>query len=156
MKKIHKLGIVLAVMLMGAISFNIFAAQNGKSSKTSASQGKVVELSSEDFKKKVADINKNEWAYLGDKPCILDFYASWCGPCKMLSPHLDKMAQKYSKDIVVYKINVDKNRDLAMAFDARSIPLVVFIPKNGTPRANRGYMSEAEVETAIQNLLLNK
>lgn len=155
MKRIHKLGLIVLVMVLGAVSFNIFAAQNNQKTKA-ASTGTVVELSAEEFKKKVCDINNNEWAFLGDKPCILDFYASWCGPCKMLSPHLEKMAKKYNGKINIYKINVDKNRDLAAAFDARSIPLVVFIPKDGTPRANRGYMSEEELDKAIQNILLAK
>ena len=92
--------------------------------------GNVVELTKSEFLKKVYDYEKNpdKWTYSGSKPAIIDFYADWCGPCRMVAPVLKSMAEKYKNDIVVYKINVDRERELASAFGITSIPTILFIP----------------------------
>ena len=93
---------------------------------------------------------------MGDKPCILDFYANWCGPCRMISPYLEQLAEEYKGKIYIYKINVDKEKELASAFGASSIPLLVFIPMKGHPNANRGALPKEEIKNAIETLLLKK
>lgn len=121
------------------------------------SAGKVIYLTKEEFNKKVVNIESNSsWKYLGDKPCILDFYASWCGPCRMISPYLDELAKEYKDQIYIYKIDVDKEKELGRAFGASSIPLLVFIPKDGQPQAARGALPKAELKNAIETVLLKK
>lgn len=154
----RKYGIFALMLLVGAFSFNVSAQKSAKkapaAAKSAAPSGKVMEIGKAEFVKRVFDFEHDQdWKYKGDKPCILDFYASWCGPCKKLSPHLDEVAAEYKNDLYVYKINVDNDRDLAAAFGASSIPLVVFIPKEGTPAAARGYMPKEEVLNAVETVL---
>ena len=95
-------------------------------------------------------------ADLKGKVVLVSLFATWCGPCRTISPFLDKLSVKYKDQIDVYKIDVDKNRDLAQAFGATSIPLLIFVPVNGEPQANRGALPEAELENAIKTVLLKK
>ena len=90
---------------------------------------KAIQLTKADFLKKVVDYENNptEWKYLGDKPAIIDFYADWCGPCKMMSPIIDEIAEEVGDKIKVGKINVDENQELAATFQVSSIPVVFFI-----------------------------
>ena len=85
---------------------------------------------------------------------VIDFYADWCGPCKMLSPHLDALAKQYAGKIDIFKVDVDKEKTLGQAFGAYSIPLIIFVPKNGEPQSHRGYMDKASLEKAIEDVLL--
>lgn len=158
MKVLRKYGILALVLLVGAFTFNLSAqksaSKTAKTAKVAAPSGKVMEIHKDEFVKRVFDFEKDQnLTYKGDKPCILDFYASWCGPCKKLSPHLDEIAAEFKNDLYVYKINVDNDRELAAAFGASSIPLVVFIPTTGTPAAARGYMPKEEILNAIETVL---
>ena len=92
--------------------------------------GKVIHINQSEFIEKVYDYKKNpdKWVYEGSKPAIIDFYADWCGPCRRLSPVLEKLAEKYKDKIVIYKVNTDKERELAAAFGITSLPTLVFIP----------------------------
>jgi len=95
------------------------SAKSDKSSEAgTASKGEVVTLNKAEFLQKVFNYEKNatKWVYEGDKPCIIDFYADWCGPCKQVAPILRDLAILYKNDIVVYKVNVDKEKELAAAF----------------------------------------
>lgn len=118
----------------------------------------VIELSRKEFIEKVFNYEKspNEWVYEGTKPCIIDFYASWCGPCKRLAPVLSKMADKYFGDIIVYKINVDKDKELANFFGIQSIPTVLFVPMDEKPIITQGLLPESVVEKYITESLLKK
>ena len=162
MKSLRKYVIAAVALLLGLVSLNVYAQQSAEktAAKTDAKQTKdanVMELTKAEFLKKVYNYEtQKEWKYQGDKPCILDFYATWCGPCRMLSPHLDALAKEYKGKIYVYKINVDKERDLAAAFGASSIPLIIFVPMNGQPQANRGYLPKDDLEDAINTVLLKK
>mgnify|MGYP002232052135 CR=1 FL=1 len=91
--------------------------------------GKVIHINQSEFIEKVYDYKKNpdKWVYEGSKPAIIDFYADWCGPCRRLSPVLEKLAEKYKDKIVIYKVNTDKERELAAAFGITSLPTLVFI-----------------------------
>ena len=90
----------------------------------------TIHLTKEEFLKKVVDYEKNptEWKYLGDKPAIIDFYADWCAPCKMIAPVLEELAEEYAGEIYIYKINTEIEQELAGAFGIRSIPTLLFVP----------------------------
>lgn len=118
----------------------------------------VQNLTIADFKKQIMDFEANpqEWKYLGDKPAIIDFYATWCGPCKATAPVLEKIAEKYDGRINVFKVDVDKEQELAALFGVRSIPSLLFIPMNEKPQMATGAMMQNDFERAIANILLKE
>ena len=120
------------------------------------SQSKPIEITKADFLTKVADYEKSpeKWVSLAEKPIIVDFYANWCKPCKMISPILDKLAEKYADKIIVYKVNVDKEKVLANEIGIKSIPTLIFVPKDGEPQIMIGAKSEEELDKFIQEVLL--
>lgn len=120
--------------------------------------GKVIHLNKADFLTKVYNYEKNpnEWIYEGDKPAIVDFYATWCGPCKMIAPLLEEMAKEYDGQIVIYKVDTDKEPELSAAFGIRSIPTLLFIPAEGEPQVAQGAMPKATLKKAIDEFLLGK
>lgn len=114
-------------------------AQNAEKKSTvekAESTPAVINLTQAEFLKKVADYKKNpnEWIYLGSVPAIVDFYADWCGPCKQIAPVLEQLAKDYKGKIVIYKVNTDKEQELARTFGIRSIPSLLFVPKDGKPQ----------------------
>lgn len=115
-------------------------------------------LTKADFLKLVFDYetNPNEWKYLGDKPAIIDFTATWCGPCKILSPILEELGAEYKGKITIYKIDIDKEQELAAAFGVRSIPTLIFIPMGEQPQISQGLLSKETLVEAINNVLLKK
>ncbi|MDD7318268.1 MAG: thioredoxin [Prevotella sp.] len=121
-------------------------------------KGNVMELDVKEFKKRVFDYEKNPqaWAFEGDKPAVVDFYATWCGPCKMIAPIMDEMSKKYDGKVDFYKIDVDRQEELAAVFGIRSIPTLLFIPKEGQPTVMQGAMSKADMDSTIQNALLSQ
>lgn len=102
------------------------------------------------------ETNPSEWIYLGDKPAIIDFYADWCRPCKIIAPHLEELAKEYNGEIYIYKINVDKEKELASAFGIQSIPTLLFVPKQGNPQLHKGILGKDELKLVIDDVLLNK
>ena len=116
----------------------------------------VIHLSKADFLTKEYKYEKNpdEWKYEGDKPAIVDFYATWCGPCKMIAPVLEELAKEYAGQIVIYKIDTDKEPELSAAFGIRSIPTLLFIPMTGEPQLAQGAMPKAALKKAINEFLL--
>lgn len=119
---------------------------------------KTIELTKADFLKKVMDYETNpqEWKYLGDKPAIIDFYASWCGPCKMVAPILEELAEEYDGQIYIYKVNTEVEQELAGVFGIRSIPSILFVPMEGQPQMATGAMPKSSFKEAIEQVLLKK
>jgi thioredoxin 1 len=99
------------------------------------------QLTKQDFLDKVFDFeNEKEWKFKGDLPCIVDFYADWCGPCKMVAPIMDELSKEYTGKMNVYKIDTEAEQELAGAFGVQSIPSILFIPKDGQPQMAQGAM----------------
>lgn len=127
-----------------------------ETTKNKTDMATTIHLTKADFLKKVANYeqNPNEWKYLGDKPALIDFYASWCGPCKMIAPVLEELAKEYSGKIYIYKVNTEEEQELAAAFGIRSIPSLLFIPMNGKPQMAQGALPKAQLKEAIDEVLL--
>ncbi len=145
--------IVLGLLLVVSYS----ACAQGQT-KNNGDKMKTIEINKEQFLQKVVnyEVNSSEWKYLGDKPAIIDFYASWCGPCKMVAPILEELAQEYADSIVIYKVDTEKERELSAAFGIRSIPTIIFVPMEGNPQVAQGAMGKAEFKRLIDEILLKK
>ncbi len=111
-------------------------------------------LTTSAFKKKIFnyDINK-EWKFEGTLPAIIDFYADWCGPCKIVAPVLEELSKEYIGKVDIYKVNTEQEQELAMAFGIKSIPSILFIPKDEKPQMQAGAMPRESFKQAIKELL---
>ena len=115
----------------------------------------TVHLTTVDFKEKIFNYETNkEWKYEGTLPAIIDFYADWCQPCKMVAPVLEDLAREYSGQIMIYKVNTEEEQELASVFGIQSIPTILFIPKEGQPQAAMGALPKKTFEQAIKDVLL--
>ena len=107
------------------------------------------------FISEVFDFEKSpKWEYTGNKPAIIDLYADWCPPCRAIVPIIKSLAKEYAGKVVVYKVNVDNEKEIASLFQATSIPLVVYIPLKGEPKFFRGAADKATYKKAIDEFLL--
>ncbi|MCX8055320.1 MAG: thioredoxin [Ignavibacteria bacterium] len=110
-------------------------------------------LTKQTFIEKIFDYeNSNEWNFKGTKPVIIDFYADWCGPCKMVSPILEEIAKEYEGLIDIYKIDTEAEQELAMVFGIRSIPSILFIPVNDRPQMAVGAFPKDGFIKAIEDI----
>ena len=118
--------------------------------------GKPISLTKSTFLERVYNYEKNpsKFIYEGSKPCIVDFYADWCGPCKKIAPILNELASEYKDRIIIYKINTDQERELARVFGISSIPTLLFIPAHGDVRIARGALDKDDFVRAIKEILL--
>ncbi len=120
----------------------------------SSNTRQVISLNENTFIEKVFDYkNSTEWKYKGDRPAIIDFYAEWCGPCKRLAPILAELQQEYGDKIQVYKVDAEKNRELAAAFGVDAYPSLLFIPMNEKPGGAKGLLPKEELERIIETFL---
>ena len=111
-------------------------------------------LTEKTFKEKIFDYKaERDWKFKGSVPAIIDFYADWCGPCKMVAPVLESLAEEYKGRIEIYKVNTEEQQELASMFDIRSIPSILFIPMDEKPRMTMGAMSKNDFVKAIQDVL---
>ena len=112
-------------------------------------------LTKQTFLEKVFDFEKNkDWKFEGDKPCIIDFYADWCQPCKMLTPILEELSKEYEGKINIYKVDTEQEQELAGAFGIRSIPSMLFCPSDGQPQMAAGLLPKESISKAIDDVLL--
>lgn len=111
-------------------------------------------LTTAEFKAKVFNWDEHtEWKYEGDLPAIVDFYADWCGPCKMVAPILEELSEEYQGKIRVYKVDTDKEQELASAFGIQSIPSLLFIPMNDKPQMAAGALPKDQLKQVIKDVL---
>jgi thioredoxin len=138
--------IAMAVMVFG---LTVNAQEEKKESK-------VQHLTYKEFLKKVWDFEKspNTFVYKGKLPAIVDFYADWCGPCRRVAPIMEKLAEEYDGKLLVYKVNVDQEKELSAAFNVKSIPMVLFIPMEGQPMMQVGALPEEGYKQVIEEQLL--
>ena len=112
-----------------------------------SSEKATIQITKEEFKEKVMDyVNNKEWNFAGDKPCLVDFYADWCAPCRITSPILEDLAKKYEDQIHIYKVDVDKEKELASVFGIRGIPTFLYCPMEGKPTMSSG-IGQSKEET---------
>lgn len=122
-----------------------------------AKSPEILHIGKAEFQEKVWNYETDStWNYRGKLPCIVDFYASWCGPCKRLSPILEELAVEYAGKIVIYKVNVSDERELAAAFSVSSIPMLLFCPVDGKPQMAKGFLPKETLKQAIDEVLLKK
>lgn len=111
-------------------------------------------LTLDTFKQKVFNFEENkDWKFEGDKPCIIDFYADWCGPCKMVAPILEELQSEYDGKLNIYKVDTEDQRELAAMFGIQSIPSLLFVPKDGKPQMAMGALPKATFEQAFEEVL---
>lgn len=154
MNKIYTTTLALLAAIMFFAGCANAGAQNDK--KKDEAPKAVKELNAASFSKQVFDMNSENLVYLGDKPAIVDFTATWCGPCKRITPILEELAKEYEGQIVIYKVDVDKEKGLAQAFNVSSIPAVLYIPLSGEPVMTVGARGKERFIEEIGTLLLQK
>ena len=125
-----------------------------KQEKTKGST-KMVHLTAAEFKQKVFNYEtEKEWKFTGDVPVIIDFYADWCGPCKMVAPVLEELSKEYDGKVQIYKVDTEAEQELASVFGIRSIPSILFIPMDGKPQMSMGALPKESFVKAINEILL--
>jgi len=138
-------------------AFAVFSPGCGKKDNKTESSTKMEHLTAATFKEKVFNYEVNkEWKFEGDKPVIIDFYADWCGPCKVVAPVLEDLSKEYDGKVQIYKVDTDKERELASVFGIQSIPSILFIPKDGIPQMSLGALPKESFKQAISDILLVK
>ena len=157
-----KTKIIIAVMLGLTILPTSYRTKNEKKTTIEKEQKNkedkkmnVKELTLESFKNNIMDYEANptEWKFKGERPAVIDFYAVWCGPCKATAPILESLAREYNGKVDFYKVDVDKQQELSAMFGIRSIPSLLFIPKEGKPQMQVGAMDHTQLENAIKSIL---
>jgi thioredoxin 1 len=153
--------LIILSLFVGSFSLSACTGTAGEpvrdtsGSATGADEGKVVPIDAAAFRKLIWDYQKDpqNWAYSGEIPCIVDFYADWCRPCKMISPILDQIAKDYKGKLVIYKVNTDEQRELSSVFNIRSIPAVLFVPRAGKPQMFVGALSKEAYLESVKTVL---
>ena len=111
-------------------------------------------LTAETFKEKVFNYEENkEWKFEGEIPCMIDFYADWCGPCKIVAPVLEELSEEFGGKLNIYKVNTEEERELSSVFGIQSIPSLLFVPKEGQPQMAMGALPKDTFRQAIKDVL---
>ena len=129
-------------------------AKTEKQDKATKDKLEPITLTQEEFVKKVFDYNDTVMIYKGKKPAIVDFYADWCGPCKRLAPVLDELLNEYEGAFILYKVNVDKNKDLASALQIRNIPTLLYLTPKQKAKRSVGLLTKEQLKEIIDKYLV--
>ncbi len=114
-------------------------------------------LTRQTFLDKVFNYGKNkDWKFEGELPCIIDFYADWCQPCKMVAPILEELSEEYKGKINIYKVNTEQEQELSAAFGIRSIPSILFCPADGQPQMTQGALPKDTFVKVIEDVLMKE
>ena len=150
-KPLVSLGIIVKLFMISSLA-TATPADPGSSQSGKAT---VIRITTEQFKQLVYNYDADKsWKYQGSKPAIIDFYATWCGPCSRLSPLVEEIADEYSGKIVVYKVDTDQEKKLARDLGISGLPTLLFIPLKGEPRASMGLVPKETIIKAINDILL--
>jgi thioredoxin 1 len=153
LKRLFSVSVILKLFMLTSLT----AASPASINKEGENKVTVIQLSGDQFKKMIFDYETNkEWKYEGTKPAIIDFYATWCGPCTRLSPIVEEIAGEYAGKIVVYKVDTDQEKKLAQTLGISGLPTLLFIPVKGKPQASMGLVPKETIVKAINNVLLIK
>lgn len=159
MKKISVILLSVVFVAITAYGCNSLSGNSDNSaSNDEKSSSKVEYLTLETFKEKVWDFESNPqtWVYEGNEPAIIDFYADWCRPCRMVAPILDELSIDYEGKVKIYKIDTQVERELAQVFQISSIPAFLYVPMEGQPQMDRGMKDKATFVNIINDLLLSE
>jgi thioredoxin 1 len=117
----------------------------------------TIRLTTQDFKEKVFNYEKEkEWSFKGELPVLIDFYADWCAPCKMVAPILEELSNEYAGRLTIYKVDTEAEVELASVFGIRSIPTFLFIPVDGEPMMQPGAVPKKAFQQVIEERLLRQ
>ena len=117
----------------------------------------IEHLTAETFKEKVFNYTDNkEWKFEGDKPCMIDFYADWCMPCKMVAPVLEELSKEYDGKMNIYKVDTENEKELAAIFGIQSIPSLLFVPKDGQPQMAMGALTQRNISESDKRRIERK
>lgn len=144
------------IPLLIGLNFIAFGISAQSSIKKTETEGKVIYLTSAEFKEKVFNWEKSPdtWVFEGKRPCVVDFYADWCKPCRIVAPIMEELALKYQGKVTIYKVNTDKEKEVASAFGIRAIPSVLFCPMKGKPQMATGALPKDSYIEVIEEFLL--
>jgi thioredoxin 1 len=154
-----KLFLILAILSLSAVNAcNLNNAGNPNATVSVYKEGVVNQMNEAIFKKMIWDFSKNpnQWNFTGDLPCIIDFYADWCRPCRLVAPIMDELAKEYQGKVRIFRVNTDEEKELASLFRINSIPAVMLIPKNGQPQMAVGSQPKDAYLKAITEVLMVK
>jgi thioredoxin 1 len=154
MKKLVSFFILFSLITLNACSSNEEKSSSENKAKE-YKEGVVNQMNGDMFKTMIWDYQKNpeQWVFNGDLPCIIDFYADWCRPCRLVSPIMEELAGEYKGRIRIFKVNTDHEKELASMFRINSIPAVMLIPKNGQPQMAVGAQPKDAYLKAISDVL---
>ncbi|NDW12684.1 thiol reductase thioredoxin [Bacteroides sp. 214] len=150
-----KLFTSVTFLMVGLLLFATNNTDNTQQKARKEKSGEVITMNKQMFLERIFDYeNDSEWKFKGDKPVIIDFYADWCPPCRKIAPIMKELAKEYDGQIIIYKVNVDKEKELASIFEATSIPLLIFIRIDDMPQPLRGAADKETYKRAIDEYLL--
>jgi len=146
------------IFIISVILFPHFAFAENTNTNTSNETASVIELDKKEFLSTVFNYEKDmtKWTYEGSKPCLVVFYGDFCPPCRKLYPVLQNLAKEYQDEIAIYRVNVEKEKEIAAIFNIQSIPLILFVPIGETPQKVMGALPQKNLQEIIDTLLLGK
>lgn len=149
--------LVLTLITLIAVA-SLFSCQNNKPlpPPVELTPARIHTLTTDEFIEKIGDLTSTPWRLLYDKPVIIDFYADWCGPCKILEPHLWNIADEYYGKVDIFRVDVEADKKFAALWEVSSLPSLYFIPQTGAPKLYVGYRSTADLRELVEKEFMNK